>query len=137
MHVTHNLRPFVNKIRYAPEVASRPERIEKDLANAKALAAILEVEAEKLRVSKPQSIAPKTEEGLAPTNSDTDSVMAAPEVPDEEEPEPKERGSDAVERRIEKIMADMRSQGLVNVDDEKTYEAKKVCDLILVLTICF
>lgn len=137
MHVTHNLRPFVNKIRYAPEVASRPERIEKDLANAKALAAILEVEAEKLRVSKPQSIAPKTEEGLAPTNSDTDSVMAAPEVPDEEEPEPKERGSDAVERRIEKIMADMRSQGLVNVDDEKTYEAKKVCELILVLTICF
>lgn len=125
LHVTHNLRPFVNKIRYAPEVASRPERIEKDLANAKALAAILEAEAEKLRVSKPQPVAPKTEEGSAPTNSDTDTVMAAPEVPDEEEPEPKERGSDAVERRIEKVMADMRSQGLVNMDDEKTHEAKK------------
>ena len=35
LHVTHALRPFVNRARYTPEVASRPDRLLKDLANAK------------------------------------------------------------------------------------------------------
>lgn len=45
---------------------------------------------------------------------------------EDDDTEPKERGSDAVERRIEKCMADLRDQGLVDVNDEKVYEAKKV-----------
>jgi hypothetical protein len=49
LHVTHNVRPFVNRIRYAPEVASKPDRLEKDLANVKTLAVILEDEYFNLR----------------------------------------------------------------------------------------
>jgi hypothetical protein len=50
--------------------------------------------------------------------------MAGPDT--EEEEEPSERGSDAVDRRIEKIMSDLREQNLVDINDEKAYEAKKV-----------
>lgn len=45
--------------------------------------------------------------------------------------ESKENGSDAVERRIEKIMFDMRDHGLIDVNDEKAYEEKKVKQLLL------
>ena len=45
LHVVYNLRPFVNRVRYTPEVASKPDRMEKDLANAKILAGLLEEEA--------------------------------------------------------------------------------------------
>ena len=48
----HNLRPFVNRIRYTPEIASKPHRLEKDLANAKILAGLLEDEAVALRAIK-------------------------------------------------------------------------------------
>lgn len=126
MHVTHNLRPFVNKIRYAPEVASRPERLEKDLQNVKVLAGILEQQAASLRALKladlkSTSTAKPEGEDAKPTQSDAD--MNSPE---EEDPEPKESGSDAVERRVEKVLSDLREQGLVDVNDEKAYEEKKV-----------
>jgi len=45
LHVTHSTRPFRSRARRTPESASEPERIEKDLANVKMLAAILEEEA--------------------------------------------------------------------------------------------
>lgn len=126
MHVTHNLRPFVNKIRYTPEVASRPDRLEKDLQNAKVLAGILEVQASRLRTLKMSDL--KTlggvkQDGEGPKPTQNDANMPPPE---DEDPEPKERGSDAVERRIEKVMSDMREQGLVDINDEKAFEAKKV-----------
>jgi hypothetical protein len=70
LHVTHNTKPFVNKIQYAPEVASKPERLEKDLANTKTLAALLGEEAAILRKAKKNH----------------------------------QRGSDAVEQRIEKVV---------------------------------
>jgi hypothetical protein len=95
--------------------------MEKDLANAKALAAKLENEAAELRKLK---ISPKTVDGAA-TNSEADVSMEVPE--EHEEPEPRERGCDAVERRIEKVMTDLRQQGLVDVNDDKAYEVKKVC----------
>lgn len=125
LHVTHNLRPFVNKIRYAPEVASRPDRLAKDLENAKVLATILEDQAAKLRAAKIVPLkAPAVKqdgEGVKAEGSDAD--MTAPE---DEDPEPKEPGSNAVERRIEKVMSDMRDQGLVDINDERVYEEKKV-----------
>lgn len=129
MHVTHNQRPFSNRIRFAPEVASKPDRLEKDLDNAKTLAAILEEEDARLRKAKVKPAGQfKDAEVLADDQADT--VMTAPEVEEEEndpeDPEPKERGSDAVERRIEKIMADRRDQGQVDINDEKAYEAQKV-----------
>lgn len=131
LHVTHNLKPFVNRIRYTPEVASRPERLEKDLVNAKKLASILEEETAKLRAATVAPVASiKTENGDAPTESEQkpqeDVIMSAGE---DDDPEPKESGSEAVERRIEKVMAELRDQGLVNMNDEAAYDGKKVCPL--------
>lgn len=45
---------------------------------------------------------------------------------DEDDDEPKERGSDAVERRIEKIMSELQDQGAVDVNDDVAFQAKKV-----------
>ena len=120
----------MNRIRYAPEVASRPDRLAKDLANAKTLATLLEDEASKLRSIKlpPSPVVTNGDDAGAKKEEDADAIMAAPD--DEDESEPKERGSDAVERRIEKIMADLREQGVIDVNDEKAYEEKKVCFLI-------
>ena len=120
----------MNRIRYAPEVASRPDRLAKDLANAKALATLLEDEAAKLRSVK-LPLAPPVANGDdagVKKEDNSDAIMGAPDDEDEE-PEPKERGSDVVERRIEKIMADLREQGVIDVNDERAYEEKKVCSL--------
>lgn len=112
-------------------MASRPERLEKDLANARILAAQLEEEAAKLRSMKFSELKLKSKSN-SEAKPEEDTAMAAPEeVEEEPDPEPRERGSEAVERRIEKIMADMREQGLVDVNNEKEYEEKKVsfCDV--------
>ncbi|KAJ7667573.1 hypothetical protein DFH06DRAFT_1280528 [Mycena polygramma] len=117
LHITHNVKPFTNRIRYAPEVSSRPERLEKDLANAKARKA---AELRKLKIST-RKAAPV--DGAA---EDTEADVAMPDgEQEEEEPEPRERGCEAVERRIEKVMADLRQQELVDVNDDKAYESKK------------
>lgn len=134
------VKPFVNRIRYTPEVASRPERMEKDLANAKKLASILEEEAAKLRVAKvlPAGATPSMASGSAEgaekkdgenddgKSAQDDANMADVQLESEPEEEPKERGSDAVDRRVEKVMADLKEQGLVDVNDEKAYEERKV-----------
>ncbi|KAF8192225.1 hypothetical protein K438DRAFT_1762225 [Mycena galopus ATCC 62051] len=52
LHVTHNVKPFMNRMQYTPEVSSRPDHMEKDMANAKALVAKLESEAAELRKIK-------------------------------------------------------------------------------------
>jgi hypothetical protein len=119
--VTHNTRPFKNRARVTPEVASKPQRLEHDLNQIKRLASVLEDEAAVLRKFKPAPQKPKEAEG-------EDSAMAILDEEQEEE-DPSERGSDAVERRIEKIMSDLRDQGIVDVNDEKTYELKKVCSI--------
>lgn len=124
LHVTHNTRPFTTKIRFAPEVASRPERLEKDLENAKILASTLEEQAATLRAFNPAPSSEKANgDAHASSESNSDATMNSPE---DDDPEPKERGVDAVERRIEKVMADMKDQGLIDVNDEKAYHAKKV-----------
>jgi hypothetical protein len=124
------LKPFVNRIRYTPEVASRPERLEKDLANAKKLASILEEEAAKLRAA---TVSTKTANGEAQQDQQGDQPMssAVEGEGEEEDPEPKESGGEAVERRIEKVMAELRDRGLVDANDEQAYEAKKVSCLVL------
>lgn len=132
------MRPFVNRVRYTPDVASRPERLEKDLANAKILASQLEEEAAILRKTKlqKQPAADQTAEGGEGgdgQDSKGDVAMADGQVEEDEEDEPKERGSDAVERRIEKVMGEMRDKGLVDTDDEKAFQDKKVGGHRLVL----
>lgn len=139
----------MNKIRYTPEVASRPDRLTKDLQNVKLLATILEDQAAELRAFKPPVTLPSVpaassdqdgtggagEEGAASNNGnmkpeEQDAEMAAPDQEGGgihvEEEEPKERGSDAVERRIEKVLSDMEDQGLVDVNDERAFKEKKV-----------
>lgn len=96
--------------------------MEKDLVNAKTLATILEDEAARLRAEKIPPLVPVGGEDIK--TEDTDMAPAAND--DDDYPEPKERGSDAVERRIEKVMADLRDQGLIDINDEKAYELKKV-----------
>lgn len=126
LHVTHNTRPFTAKIRCTPEIASRPERLEKDLANIKTLAAILEEEAAKLRTTKVKKVTvSKTPNENAPVDADAPMEDAGDDIM-EDDPEPREKGSDAVERRIEKVMFDLREQGVVDINDEKAYEEKKV-----------
>lgn len=126
LHVAHNTKPFTGRVRYAPEVASKPDRIVKDLENAKTLAAILEEEYETLRTLK---IQPKKEGGDEANGNvaNVDVAMTDAAGAADEDPEPRERGSQAVERRIEKVMADLRDQGLVDSADEKALEQKKVC----------
>lgn len=121
------MKPFTNRIRFTPDLASRPERLEKDLANAKILTTQLEEEATKLRHLKISELEMKPRVNDE-AKTDEDTAMASPEETEEEpELEPRERGSEAIERRIEKIMVDLREQGLVDVNDEKEYQEKKVC----------
>lgn len=102
-----------------------PDRIEKDLATIKVLAALLEDQAAALRKFTVKKIArePELREEHQP-NADGDVSIPAPELDEEEEPN--ERGSDAVDRRVEKIMSDLREQNLVDINDERAYENRKV-----------
>jgi hypothetical protein len=124
LHVTHNMRPFVNRVRYTPEVASKPDRLVKDLVNVKILAGILENEATSLRRLNTVKD-PTTTEG-APNEESTDSITNLDADIDPDDPDPKESGSDAVDRRTEKVMGDLRDQNLVDIHNEKAYELKKV-----------
>lgn len=113
-------------------MASTPDRLKKDLANAKALAAILEEEYATLRNAKVALIkSEKNGDPAASANGDVgdatqnDAAMAET-VEEEEDPEPRELGSEAVERRIEKVMVDLQEQGQLDLSDEVALEAKKV-----------
>jgi len=123
LHVTHMIKPFVSRVRYTPEVASRPERMEKDLANARKLAAILEDEAAKLSAAKVRPAG----SGLGEKEGEIMDGEGDVRMEDEAETDGmKERGSEAVERRVEKVMEDMKGQGIVDVNDERACEERKV-----------
>jgi len=134
LHVVHNLRPFVNRIRYTPEVASKPDRLEKDLTNAKILAGLLEDEAVALRKTRfhkgtakdPAIEGVEGENGIGERKEDV-SMTDGQVDEDDDDDEPQERGSDAVDRRIEKVIAEARDQGVVDVNDEKVLQSMKVC----------
>lgn len=118
-------------MRNTPDVASRPERLEKDLANVKTLIAQLETEAAKLRAMKRSQLKMKPKAN-GEAKPEEDAIMDPPEeIIEEEDPEPRECGSEAVGRRIEKIMVDLREQGLVDVNNEAEYIGKKVNLLFL------
>ena len=122
----------MTRVRYTPEVASKPDRMAKDLENAKKLAAIMEEEYMRLVRAKLDEKPPK--EGEPSNSAGGDKLEASNEdttmrdsTADSEDPEPREMGSEAVERRIEKVLADLQEQGLVDTSDEKALEAKRVC----------
>ncbi|KAI0723048.1 hypothetical protein C8Q76DRAFT_614816 [Earliella scabrosa] len=130
LHVAHITKPFVTRVRHTPEVASKPDRLVKDLENAKKLAALLEEEYMNLRRAK---VDEKSQNGDASTGANgvkseplnEDAPMREATTEAEEDPEPREMGSEAVERRIEKVMADLQEQGAVDTSDEKALEAKR------------
>ena len=100
-------------------MASKPDRLVKDLANAEALSIILEDEAARLRQMRLPPAGVRVDE-----QSEDHAMMPSDDVDDDLEP--KEKGSEAVERRIEKVMSELRDRNLVDVSDEKAYEEKKV-----------
>ncbi|CAL1701519.1 unnamed protein product [Somion occarium] len=125
LHVAHIVKPFTSRVRYAPEVASRPDRLAKDLANAKILASVLEDEYAALRKAHAEAKAQGTENGVETKDGSNDVMMADTGNDQDEDPEPRERGSDAVERRIEKVMTEMKDQGLLEGLDDQEVEAKR------------
>ncbi|KAF9019282.1 hypothetical protein BDZ89DRAFT_1103455 [Hymenopellis radicata] len=125
LHVSHNTRPFTSRVRCAPEVASKPDRLEKDLANAIALASLYEEQAAQLRQMKIHEH-PKLPVYYSVEEGPQTAAIDLPELPaEEEEEDPTEKGADAIERRVEKIMADMRDQGILDMNDEAAVAAKK------------
>lgn len=132
--MTHNTRAFTSKVRFAPEVASRPDRIAKDLGQAKKLVSILEDEYERVRKFKMQKPAKDGSAEGAPVDDstgegadgdalispDNDVLMADALVEDDE---PRERGSEAVERRIEKLISELPEPGTET--EKQAYETKK------------
>ncbi|KAI5122188.1 hypothetical protein M0805_007085 [Coniferiporia weirii] len=120
LHVNHNTRPFSNKVRYAPEVASKPDRIAKDLEQVKKLVALNEEEYERVRTFRQEALPFKegAEGAAAPerngSSQDKDASEPAPPAEDvlmtdalAEDGEPREKGSEAVERRIAKLVSDL------------------------------
>ena len=112
--------------------------MEKDLANVKALAIILENEYSQLRTAKippagaaivlpPSENAAENAEKTEPTDGDVKmEEEQQPPADEEPEPEPRESGSAAVERRVEQLLSDLRESGALDGDNEKALEAKKV-----------
>ncbi|TFK99084.1 hypothetical protein BDV98DRAFT_532986 [Pterulicium gracile] len=122
LHVSNTTRPFVNKIRYAPEVASKPERLEKDLANVKALTSLLEEQAAALR--KPS----KNGENSEQNGQNGDVQMSPPPEKNEtdQQEEQKESGIEAIERRVEKLMADLAEKHLLDTSNDESLQLKKL-----------
>lgn len=53
---------------------------------------------------------------------------------DPEDPEPKMRGAEAVEKRIEKVVQELKESGTVDVNDEVEFGIRKVRLDLLILT---
>ncbi|KAH8829755.1 hypothetical protein DL96DRAFT_1590281 [Flagelloscypha sp. PMI_526] len=148
LQVAANNRPFTSRIRFAPEVASRPSRIEKDLESAKALSQLLFEEAAVLRKRKfrraepplPQMLEDDAmkEDGLG--RDDAANAAAAAPVPaepllsediavddeeDDSEPEPREDPVGAIERRLEAVLERLEADGKLDRNDEQSYGEKK------------
>ena len=130
LHLSHNLKPFTNRIRYAPEVASRPDRLAKDLANAKTLASLLEDEYNRVRRPPPRDDVPPQDGSLgsgAQSGLTEDAHMVDVSLDqDPDEDAPKARGSEAAERRIKKVISELKESGAVDVMNEREFEANKV-----------
>ena len=113
-----------------------PDRLRKDLANAKALARLLEDQYRTLRTRKAEQI-PKngdvSKDAANGAGEPDQDVPMSENVIDEEDPEPREMGSEAVERRAQKLVDDMREQGVFDGLDENATELKQVRSRILQL----
>ncbi|KAF8583949.1 hypothetical protein K439DRAFT_1347268 [Ramaria rubella] len=142
LHVNHLARPYYARLRQAPEVASSPQRVEKDLQQIKQLALLLEDEYTTLRRMKTGAPEPKIEDSKShgkdgeqadvpmTENNDltTNGTIKHESVDSDNEVEQfSERGSEIVERRIEKLVAELQTQLEIAEGDgiDSILEAKK------------
>jgi hypothetical protein len=103
------------------------------LANAKTLANLLENEYNTYRTTRypPPSIAAKSEGTEAngdvpkPDTEDVKMEETEPTSPVEEEPEPSEAPSDAITRRLEKLLVDLKESGSIDSSDERMWSMHK------------
>jgi hypothetical protein len=110
LHVLHNKQPFKNRVRYAPEVASRPDIVEKDLDRARTLLVRLEAEyhaLRKIRILSRDEVAALPEGPLQ-----EDIVTSVDGEEDRDDPEPPKSPLFAIEQRIEKVYAETPKDGL-------------------------
>jgi hypothetical protein len=120
LHVLHNKQPFKNRVRYAPEVASRPDIVEKDLDRARTLLVRLEAEHYALRKIR---ILSRDEVAALPAGPlQEDMVTLAEGEEDRDEPEPCKSVLSAIEQHIEKVYAETPKDGL----DEDDLKIRKV-----------
>lgn len=143
LHVSHVPRPYYGRLRQAPTTL---QRIEKDLQQVKQLASILEDEYAMLRTMKSGAPEPKPDESKSAKDGEQDFAMAEEQPAstnevENAEPEPDvdselfERGSEAVERRIEKLALELLTQqenGDGDGSDSK-FESNKVRRLCYVI----
>ncbi|KAF8529256.1 hypothetical protein BU17DRAFT_80457 [Hysterangium stoloniferum] len=141
LHVNHVAHPYFARQRQTPEVANTPHRIEKDLQQIRQLALVLEDEYIALRELKDGAPEPKPEETKSTVKQEEegDTIMAEngaaaangvdPAITEESEVpvEPFERGSEVVERRLEKLYAEMQAQQDIAESDgvDTVFEVKK------------
>ncbi|KAI0002946.1 hypothetical protein BJV74DRAFT_876354 [Russula compacta] len=128
LHVLHNKQPFKNRVRYAPEVASRFDILQKDLERARTLLVHLEAEyyaLRKLRVLSRDEVATLPEGPLR-----EDMVTLAEGEEDRDDPEPSRSTLSAIEQRIEKILVET-PQDALDEDDLKIRKTAISLDLIL------
>lgn len=120
MHVLHNKQPFKNRVRYAPEVASRPDILQKDLERARTLLVHLEAEyyaLRKLRILSRDEVITLPEGPLR-----EDVVTLAEGEGDRDDVEPSRSTLSAVDQRIERVLAEIPQDGL----DEDDLKIRKV-----------
>jgi hypothetical protein len=120
LHVLHNKQPFKNRVRYAPEAASRPDIVEKDLDRARTLLVRLEAEHYALRNIR---ILSRDEVAALPAGPlQEDMVTLAEGEEDRDEPELCKSVLSAIEQQIEKVYAETPKDGL----DEDDLKIRKV-----------
>lgn len=126
LHVNHSTRPFISRIRQTPEVASKPDRIKKDLDQVKKLVDLLEEEHHRVMNFKPpkSDVSGDAEDQVNGNNVATDVDARMLEGNVAEEVESKDKGSKAVERRIAVLAAQLTVSG--NEDETDGLELKKV-----------
>lgn len=131
--MTHCVRPFVTRIRFAPECSSRPDRLQKDLVQAKRLACVLEEQAAVLQqVEKSDSSADVVMFGVDTTSKDQSLDDPNANMKSEvSKGESNESGSMAVERQIEKVIGNLVHGGSIDPAQENKWLCRKVCLIAL------
>ncbi|KZT62144.1 hypothetical protein CALCODRAFT_490328 [Calocera cornea HHB12733] len=128
MHVVHNTQPYPSRVRVAPPISNKPDRMRLDLQNIKELAGVLEVDWEmtKTKVKADRSQAKKRAAeaaAAAPQEGDVamDGEVKKEPVQIEEEAEVDDgepfRGSEKVEKRFETLVQRLREKAQEKAGD--------------------